>query len=237
MPDDSFAESAASPASFARATEWSKARQGALLALNILPFCHIAAVVLCAVVARGLVARGAVILAGVYLVPPILVRLLSIARPQRAGSYALDAPDFLWWWASAQWQVLFCRFPFLEEALRLVPGIYSAWLRLWGAKIGSLTYWAPEVRILDRSLLEIGDGVVFGMGVRINPHVIAGEGGGSARLHLGPVSIGSHCRIGGYSLLTAGTVIEPGQTLKAFSLSPPFSRWSDGRRCRVAVPQ
>lgn len=62
---------------------------------------------------------------------------------------------------------------------------------------------APELRILDRSLLEIGDG----------------------------------CRIGGYSLLTAGTVIDPGQTLKALSLSPPFTHWRAGRRAKIAVPQ
>jgi len=47
---------------------------------------------------------------------------------------------------------------------------------------------------------------------------------------LGAIKIGSRCSIGGYSLLTCGTVVEDGQALKAFTLSPPFSVWKDGRR-------
>jgi len=93
------------------------------------------------------------------------------------------------------------------------------------------------VRILDRSLIEIGDDVIFGAGVRLNPHVIADDDSGAALLHLGPVRIGSGCSVGGYSLLTAGTIVESGQTLKAFSLSPPFTTWRDGRRAKIAVPK
>jgi acetyltransferase-like isoleucine patch superfamily enzyme len=121
--------------------------------------------------------------------------------------------------------------------LRLLPGLYSAWLRLWGAKVGRLTYWAPDVRILDRSLIEIGDDVIFGVGVCLSPHLIAQDTSGITHLHLGPVCIGSGCRIGGYSQLTAGTIVEPEQALKAFSLSPPFTTWRAGRRSKIAIPQ
>lgn len=239
MPENSLADSATLAATGARAAfaGLSRSAQAAMLLLNALPFCHVALIAIGSVSMPGAFAKAAVAIGGIYLAPPLLVRLLLKLRPLRAGSYQLDAPEFLRWWASAQGQILFCRFPFLEEMLRLVPGLYSAWLRLWGAKVGRLTYWAPEMRIFDRSLIEIGDDVVFGVGGRLVPHVIAEDGSGAAHLHLGPVRIGDGCRIGGYSLLTAGTVVEPGQTLKAFSLSPPFTLWRDGRRSKIAIPQ
>lgn len=239
MPESSCTDSARPATEGARVALAGLPRpaQAAMLLLNALPFCHVAAIVIGAAVAHGALAKAAVAIGGIYLVPPLLVRLLLRLRPLRAGSYKLDAPEFLRWWTSAQGQILFCRFPFLEEMLRLMPGLYSAWLRLWGAKIGRLTYWAPGVCILDRSLLEIGDDVIFGAGVRLTPHVIAEDVEGATRLHLGSVHIGSGCRIGGYSLLTAGTVVESGQMLKAFSLSPPFTTWRAGRRARIAMPQ
>lgn len=239
MPESSFADSATPAAEGARAAlaGLSRPAQAAMLLLNALPFCHVAAMAIGATLVPGALAKTAVVIGGIYLSPPLLVRLLLRVRPLRAGSFRLDAPEFLRWWASAQGQILFCRFPYLEEMLRLVPGLYSAWLRLWGAKVGRLTYWAPGVRILDRSLLEIGDDVIFGTGVRLNPHVIAADENGTTYLHLGPVRIGAGSRIGGYSLLTAGTVVESGQTLKAFALSPPFTTWRDGRRSKIAIPQ
>ena len=239
MLESSFADPTTPTAEAARVAfaGLSRQAQAAMLLLNAVPFCHVAATALGAVWVDGALAKAAVVIGGIYLAPPLLVRLFLSLRPLRAGSYRLDAPEFLRWWTSAQGQILFCRFPFLEELLRLVPGLYSAWLRLWGARVGRLTFWAPDVRILDRSLLEIGDDVIFGAGVRLNPHVIADDESGVTHLHLGPVQIGKGCRVGGYSLLTAGTIVEPGQTLKAFSLSPPFTTWRDGRRAKIAIPQ
>jgi hypothetical protein len=221
----------------AASARWSRPAKVAMLLLNALPFCHVTTIVIGAALVHGALARASVLIGGIYLAPPVLVRLLLWARPLRAGSFRLDAPEFLRWWASAQGQILFSRFPFLEEILRLAPGFYSAWLRLWGSKVGRLTYWAPGVRILDRSLLEIGDDVIFGVGVRLSPHVLADDKSGATHLHVGPVRIGSGCRVGGYSMLTAGTIVEPKQALKAFSLSPPFTTWRAGRRGKIAIPQ
>lgn len=239
MLEKSSASSTSPVAEFAEASSARSPRsaRAALLLLNALPFFHVIAIGIGAALMHGALVKAAVIILGIYFVPPLLVRLLLMTRPLNTGSYRLDTPQFLRWWASAQGQILFCRFPFFEEILRLVPGLYSTWLRLWGAKIGRLTYWAPGVRLLDRSLLEIGDNVVFGVGVRLNPHVIADDESGVTQLHLGPVRIGDSCRIGGYSLLTAGTIVEPDQTLKAFSLSPPFTTWRAGRRTKIATPK
>ena len=131
-----------------------------------------------------------------------------------------------------QAQMLFNRFPMLEEALRIIPGVYSTWLRLWGARVGRLTYWAPGMRILDRSFLDIGDHVVFGAGVRLNPHVIVKNSSGEQELLLAPIRIGDRASIGGYALLTAGTEIAADEATRACLISPPFSKWSDGKRVR-----
>ena len=135
--------------------------------------------------------------------------------------------DFLKWWTCFQCQVLFLRFPALEEIIRLVPGCYSLWLRLWGSRIGKLTYWAPRTSILDRGFLDIGDNVIFGAGVKLNSHVME-----KGKLLLAPVKIGHRSLIGGYSLLTAGTEISEGETVRAFLISPPFSKWKDNKRIR-----
>lgn len=203
----------------------------AMLGWNFVPLLHLAGVVWAG--ARLGLPVG---LAALYLFPPLAARVLLLARPVLPGTHAVGSPAFLTWWATAQLQMLFCRLPLLEEILRLVPGLYSFWLRLWGARIGRLTFWSPGLRILDRTFLDIGDDVVFGAGVRLNPHVIETVHDRPV-LHLAPLTVGHRCHIGGYSLLTAGTAVEPGESLKAFSLSPPFTRWSAGRRARPAVPR
>ena len=130
----------------------------------------------------------------------------------------------------ANLQMLFCRLPMLEELLRLVPGLYSLWLRLWGARVGRLTYWGAGLRILDRSFLQIGDDVIFGAAVRLNPHVLARNERGETELLLARIVVGERTMVGGYSLLTAGTEIAPDESTRAFLVSPPFSRWRNGRR-------
>jgi hypothetical protein len=163
-----------------------------------------------------------------YLVPPLAVRLLLAWRPLPSGCAELTSPDFLCWWWTAQWQIVFLRLPQLEELLRIVPGLYSLWLRLWGARVGSLVYWSPGVTILDRPLIRVGSRVVFGMGVRVNPHVIAPLPDGRVGLHLGPVTVEDDALVGGYSLLL------PGCTIGAGAVTPPlrsihaFTRWERG---------
>ena len=169
-------------------------------------------------------------LACLYLLPPIASRLVRTAVTIREGRIELGTRDFFGWWLLLNLQVIFCRVPWLEEVLRLVPGLYSAWLRLWGARIGRLTYWAAGTMILDRPFLNIGDDVIFGAGVRLNAHVLARDKTGTLELLLGTIKIGDRTIVGGYSLITAGSEIADGETTKAFLKSPPFSRWKDGKR-------
>ena len=165
-----------------------------------------------------------------YLVPPLAARIIRCLAPIREGRIPIGRRDFFVWWALFNLQVIFCRFPALEEVVRLVPGLYGVWLRLWGARVGRLIYWGAGLRILDRSFVQIGNGVIFGATVRLNPHVLARNKKDELELILAKVTIGNEALIGGYSLLTAGTEIAPGECTKAFLISPPFSQWKGGVR-------
>lgn len=176
---------------------------------------------------RWRLAAGLVLLYGI---PPLAARILRWLVPVREGRLPIGRRDFFVWWALFNLQVVFCRFPALEEALRLVPGLYSLWLRLWGARVGRLVYWGAGLRILDRSFVHIGDGVMFGAAVRLNPHVLARNTAGEPELILATIRIGDQAMIGGYSLLTAGTEIAAGESTRAFLISPPFSKWKNGAR-------
>lgn len=200
---------------------------------NLIPLLHLLAASAVGVVAggpRGWLGAAAVL----YLLPPVAARLLTAACGKPAGRYTPADGAFLVWWATLQLQTLFLRLPFLEEVLRFVPGLYSAWLRLWGSRVGSRVYWSAGTVVLDRGYLDVGDGVVFGAGVRLNGHVLAKEDG-RLTLIVDTVRVGAGAAVGGYSLLTAGTEVAPGETLRACLLSPPYSKWEGGRRSKDAA--
>lgn len=206
-----------------------------MLLWNFLPLLHAAAVFAAFICVTG-PSRWAASLAFLYLLPPLLCSAILFIFPVAGGSYPVGSRAFAIWWATAQMQMLFNRLPMLEEILRLIPGLYSLWLRLWGAKIGRLTFWAPGVRILDRSFLHIGNDVVTGAGVRFNAHVIEPVEG-VPTIHLAEISIGNACQLGGYCLFTAGCRVDDRESVHAFALLPPFSHWTAGRRAKLAKPQ
>jgi hypothetical protein len=176
-------------------------------------------------------------LAVLYLLPPLLGRLVVAITRLREGRIAAGSGPFFAWWTLANLQVLFTRLPFLEELLRVVPGVYGLWLRLWGSRVSSTVYWAPGLQILDRGYVEIGDMVVFGAGARVVPHVFLKNAAGEMELILARVSIGNRCLVGGYSLLAAGTVFPDDEVGRAYLVSPPYSRWKDGVRVGRGVDQ
>ncbi len=167
-----------------------------------------------------------------YIVPPLIGRFILFIAPIRLGIIQIGSKNFIKWWALINLQIIFCRLTFLEELLRMVPGIYGQWLRLWGAEIGRLTYWAPGLRILDRSFIRIGDDVVFGVNVSLNPHVMFMDINRELVLALDYVTIGSRVVVGGYSVFTAGSVICSDQSTRADLILPPFTKWRNGKRVK-----
>ena len=203
-----------------------------MLLLNFFPLAHLSALVAIAFSNLPVWARIGAVLATLLVLPPLLARLVHALAPLPASRISVESGGFLSWWATAQFQIIFNRLPMIEELLRMIPGVYSNWLRLWGSRIGRLTYWSPGMVVLDREYLDLGDDVVFGAGVRLNGHVILRNRQGRLELAVAPIKIGSGAAIGGYSLLTAGTEIAAGESTNALLLSPPFARWRDGKRVR-----
>ena len=203
-----------------------------MLLANALPLVHLVSVAAIALW-PGLSpwSRASLALGLLYVLPPLACRALKAWLKPAEGRIPVGSRDFFAWWLMLQTQVVFVRLPFLEELVRFVPGLYSAWLRLWGSRIGRLTYWAAGLTILDRAYLHIGDDVVFGAGVRLNPHVLQTEADGTW-LYLGTIRIGSRASIGGYSLVSAGCEIEANEQTHAFLILPPFTKWEGGRRSR-----
>lgn len=181
----------------------------------------------------GVLPALATVVVAVYLVPPLAAR---IARPRTALTeqrYPVGSAGFLRWWYTAQCQVVFNRLPFLEELLRLAPGAYSFWMRLWGARVGRFVYWSPGVRVYDRSFLEIGDRVVVGAGTTLCPHYLARSATEATELVLAPIKVGRDALVGGMSLLPAGVQIDAGQQTPGGRPLPPFVHFSQGRRVRT----
>ena len=207
-----------------------------LLALNFLPLLHVVLTLsLLLMPYANWPKRVGIALAMLYLSPPLGARLILFFVTIPQGRIAVGSKAFFGWWAVFQIQIVFCRVPALEEILRLIPGVYSLWLRLWGAHVGRLTYWSPGILITDRSFLFVGDDVVFGAGVRLNAHVLAKNKNGEMELLLATLKIGDRVIVGGYSLLTAGTEISPDEATRSFLISPPFSLWKDGKRVKPST--
>jgi len=208
-----------------------------LLVLNLVPLLHVGAVVLAAVLpAWSLTARLGLAGAVLFLAPPILARCALLVAPMPEGRHRPGSRVFWTWWLTLQLQTLFARLPFLEELLRLVPSAYSLWLRLWGSRVGRLTYWAPGLEITDRSLLVIGDDVVLGGKVRLGAHLLRRDDTGQLELLVGAIRLGDRVMVGAQSALGPGVHLADDESTHAFFLGPPFSRWSRGHRLRDTHP-
>src|SRR5574338_728457 len=139
-----------------------------------------------------------------YVLPPIVLRILLRWAPIAPGVSTMDDRRFSAWLAGHHIQAFYDALPQLEALLRVIPGFYSAWLRMWGARVGYGVEWPVRMDILDRNLIEIGNRVVFAREVEIASHVRKKTDGGASRVMVRPV------RIGGYSFIGATTRICPG---------------------------
>lgn len=165
--------------------------------------------------ASGLVC-GLASLATLYLLPPFLYKVHEQHFPIREGFSRIDSsgpePVYNSWWGGHQLQALYIACPGIESLLRVIPGAYSAWLRLWGAEIGRDVYWTPRVEVIDRPLISVGDSVVFGHRSSLCSHVIMRKRDG-LRLYVKRIEIGSHCLVGADSNLGPGVKVCSGTEL------------------------
>jgi acetyltransferase-like isoleucine patch superfamily enzyme len=148
----------------------------------------------------------------VYGLPLLAFRWHERRFPLKEGASHLIGGPYSPWWGGHQLQVIFIAFPMLETLLRIVPGLYSAWLRAWGSRIGKNVYWTPAIRIGDRSLLDIGDEVIFGYDVGMSSHLIK-RTRKNVLLYVKRITIGSGCFVGAGAVIGPGVVVEAGATI------------------------
>jgi hypothetical protein len=146
---------------------------------NFLPLALIAELVaLSLTLADAPGARMALFIGLLYLAPPLCGRLLTwVFRKPTGRDLPQSSSDFKVWWVLLRLQMPFNRLPWLEELLRMVPGLYPLWLNLWGARVHPATFWAPGARIIDRPYVSIGYGSVIGTGALLSGHLARTEDG------------------------------------------------------------
>lgn len=147
-----------------------------------------------------------------YGLPLLVYRLHQRFYPVQEGISYLRQPGYSPWWGSHQIQAIYIAFPALETLLRLIPGAFSLWLRLWGARVGRGVYWTPGLEIADRGLLEIGDRVVFGHRVGLYAHVIKPRRQ-DLLLYVKKIRIGSDVFVGAGTHMGPGVVVQAGTYL------------------------
>lgn len=153
--------------------------------------------------------------AALYALPLLAFRVHQRFAPVRPGVSRLRGASYDPWWGSQQIQWVYLAFPALEALLRAVPGAFSWWLRAWGARVGRGVYWTPSLTVGDRSLLDIGDGALFGYGVALTAHVVVPTDGGDLLAIVRPVRVGAGAFVGAGVVLGPGAVVAEGEVVAA----------------------
>lgn len=155
-------------------------------------------------------------ISSIYLFPLFCFRAMGLIYPIKEGKSDLAKDKYSAWWGGHQIQLLFYVVPQFEALLRVIPGAFSLWLRLWGSKVGKGVYWTPNVEIDDRSMVEIGSHVLFGHKVELVSHVVGGKKGVFS-LYSKNIVIGDGAFVGAGSRLAPGAELETGCFLPVLS--------------------
>ncbi|HEY9862081.1 MAG TPA: hypothetical protein V6D16_21480 [Candidatus Obscuribacterales bacterium] len=156
------------------------------------------------------------LLFSLYGLPLLIYRIHARFYPVSEGISYLQGKEYSPWWGSHQIQSIYIAFPALETVLRLIPGAFSLWLRLWGSKVGTGVYWTPHLEIADRGLLEIGDRVIFGHQVGLYPHIIKPRKQ-DLMLYVKKIKIGDGVFLGAWNHIGPGVVVQSGTYIPVFT--------------------
>lgn len=166
------------------------------------------------------------VLLAIYGLPLLVYRIHQWVYPVQEGISYLRGKEYSSWWGSHQIQVIYIAIPVFEVVLRLIPGAFSLWLRLWGAKVGRNVYWTPGLEIADRGLIEIGDRVIVGHRVGISAHIIKPRKQ-NLMLYVKKVKIGNDVFLGAGCLLAPGVAIADGTFLEMATILYPNQQFSE----------
>ena len=142
-----------------------------------------------------------------YFLPLLTFKIHNIFFPLIEENTIFPTGKYPAWWGSLYIQRIYLSIPVLENILRMIPGVYSFWLRLWGSKVGKNIFYATQMEISDRSLLEIGDFVIFGNQSGYYSHVLSPSKDGRMFLMIKKIKIGNNVFIGAWSIIGPGVSI------------------------------
>jgi hypothetical protein len=164
-----------------------------------------------------------------YLLPPIVLRILLRWTPIKPGVTRIDGRAFSPWLATHHIQVFYDALPYLEALLRVIPGFYSMWLRLWGSRVGYGVEWSVNTSILDRHLMDIGNRVVFSRQVDLSAHARKKTEGGLLVL-VRPVRIGSYAFLGACARVGPGASVPANSSVPALAVVDVNAIFGEGER-------
>ena len=158
--------------------------------------------------------RASLIPLAIYIFPLVAYHVHQMIAPVVEGESSIIG-SYSPWYGTHMIQLVFIGFPSCERFLRLFPGVFSVWLRLWGSKVGKGVYYTPHLELADRGLLEIGNGCVFGYNVKIAGHYISPSKEKGLKLYVRKVVIEDGGFVGAASRLAPGVRVKAGALVKA----------------------
>jgi hypothetical protein len=181
--------------------------------------CHLTVITICAglLIATPSLFWFITLLFAIYGLPIVAFKIQEQIVPLKEGKFDFNERRYCPWWGSHQIQQVYSAIPFLEGILRIIPGVYSCWLRLWGSSVGKQVYWTPRVEIVDRSLLEIDDYVIFGHRSACSSHILS-QKDKKMLLQIGKIRLGKSVLVGAGSRLGPGTQVAEKITIPICSI-------------------
>jgi acetyltransferase-like isoleucine patch superfamily enzyme len=163
----------------------------------------------------------------IYLFPLASFRLHKRIFPTKLGVCSLSDKKYVPWWGGHQIQSLFIAQPWLEALLTLVPGLFSLWLRAWGSQIGKGVYWTPRAEFVDRDLMDVGDGALFGHHFACSCHVVKRTKRGTYLLFVKRIVVGKGAFVSAGVRAGPGVKIADGSFVPAKTDLYPDQKWTD----------
>jgi hypothetical protein len=199
---------------------------------------HVLAGAVLLYLADGATVRIGIALAWIYVLPPLACRTaMALLGTPEGTDLGQETRAYKVWWFVTQCQVLFNRFDFFEELLRLVPGLYALWLNAWGARVSPVVYWGPGALVVDRPAVRVARGAVIGTRAVLAGHLAVKDESGNFRVTLAPVDIGAGALIGAYAGIGPGCTVAAGEAVPAGAFLRPHTQWMAGRRVKADRPR
>lgn len=154
----------------------------------------------------------------IYVLPPMVQRIMFRWAPLKQGIACIDGRSFCPWLAAHHIQAFYDALPYLEALLRVIPGFYSMWLRMWGSRVGYGVTWPVRMDVVDRHLMDIGNRVTFDREVELVAHVRQKTEGAGSRVLVRIVRVGSHSFLGARARVGPGATIPHNANVPAMTV-------------------